>query len=301
MALPLVIFSVFFLTTSASSSGVFPDHKGFKVNFFSINSIAAMAIQKMWGGNAHPPIETVEKANFAALALSDSRDQDVMEFELLCWTLMISKETYGCAIPSRENVIAIKSLKEVEAFLSAKPSEIVTLILEDYVETANGLSRVLNASGLMKYWFPLRRMPQDGQDWPLVKDMVAMNHRLIVFTSQQHKQQTEGIAYQWNYMVENQYGNRGMVKGRCPKREESAPLNDRTKSLVLVNHFRTIPIKQASCLDNSQDLINMLYTCFGEAGNRWANFVAVDFYKHGSSCRHKKFQQIQSGETVEFN
>lgn len=74
-------------------------------------------------------------------------------------------------------------------------------------------------------------------------------------------------------------GKRGMVKGRCPKRKESAPLSDKTKSLVLVNHFRTIPVKQATCKDNSQDLIHMLSTCFEEAGNRWANFVAVDYYK----------------------
>jgi len=74
-------------------------------------------------------------------------------------------------------------------------------------------------------------------------------------------------------------GKKGMAKGRCPKREESSSLNDRSKSLVLVNHFRTIPIKQVTCIDNSGDLINMLSTCYGEAGNRWANFVAVDYYK----------------------
>jgi hypothetical protein len=95
-------------------------------------------------------------------------------------------------------------LKEVENFLTANPSEIVTLILEDYVETPNGLTNIFKASGLMKYWFPISSMPKDGQDWPLVKDMVAKNHRLIVFGSQKNKEQSEGIAYQWNYMVENQ-------------------------------------------------------------------------------------------------
>lgn len=92
----------------------------------------------------------------------------------------------------------------METFLSANPSEIVTLILEDYVEAPNGLSRVFKASGLMKYWFPVSSMPQDGQDWPLVKDMVAKNYRLIVFGSKKHKEESERIAYQWNYMVENQ-------------------------------------------------------------------------------------------------
>lgn len=95
-------------------------------------------------------------------------------------------------------------MKELEAFLAKYPTEIVTLILEDYVESPNGLSKLFNASGLMKYWFPLASMPQDGQDWPLVKDMIAKNHRLIVFTSQRQKQQSEAIAYQWNFMVENQ-------------------------------------------------------------------------------------------------
>lgn len=80
----------------------------------------------------------------------------------------------------------------------------MTLILEDYVETPNGLTKVFNESGLMKYWFPVSKMPQNGQDWPLVKDMVASNQRLLVFTSKKSKQDTEGIAYQWNYMVENQ-------------------------------------------------------------------------------------------------
>lgn len=80
----------------------------------------------------------------------------------------------------------------------------MTLILEDYVETPNGLIKVFSDSGLMRYWFPVSNMPKNGQDWPLVKDMVGNDHRLIVFTSKKHKQESEGIAYQWNYMVENQ-------------------------------------------------------------------------------------------------
>ncbi|XXG55520.1 hypothetical protein AAC387_Pa03g3176 [Persea americana] len=68
------------------------------------------------------------------------------------------------------------------------------------------------------------------------------------------KQDTEGIAYQWNYMVENQHGDDGMQPGICSNRKESSPLYDKS-------------------------LINMLHTCYGAAGDRWANFVAVDYYK----------------------
>ncbi|TXG56653.1 hypothetical protein EZV62_017966 [Acer yangbiense] len=174
------------------------------------------------------------------------------------------------------------TFKEIQEFLSANPSEIVTLVLEDYVETPNGLTKVFNETGLMKYWFPVSKMPKNGEDWPLVKDMVANNQRLVVFTSIKSKQDSEGIAYQWNFMVENQYGYDGMRHGKCSNRAESAPLNDRTKSLVFVNHFGSVPIKKTSCVDNSEELISMLDTCYGAAGNRWANFVAVDYYKRSN-------------------
>ncbi|KAG7654184.1 PLC-like phosphodiesterase TIM beta/alpha-barrel domain superfamily [Arabidopsis suecica] len=174
---------------------------------------------------------------------------------------------------------AIDTFKEIFVFLTANPSEIVTLILEDYVKSPNGLTKVFTDSGLKKFWFPVQNMPLGGQDWPLVKDMVANNHRLIVFTSAKSKQETEGIAYQWNYIVENQYGDNGVKPDECSNRAESALLTDKTKSLVLINHFKTVPVKILTCEENSEQLLDMIKTCYVAAGNRWANFVAVNFYK----------------------
>ncbi|KAM0937880.1 putative PLC-like phosphodiesterase, TIM beta/alpha-barrel domain superfamily [Dioscorea sansibarensis] len=174
---------------------------------------------------------------------------------------------------------AIDTMMEIETFLSMNPTEIVTLILEDYVQAPNGLTKVFNDSGLLNYWFPVSEMPQNGEDWPLVNDMVTKNHRLIVFTSMASKQDTEGIAYQWNYMVENQYGNGGMYSGLCSNRVESGHLNDKNKSLVFINYFPTLPNNYDACEQNSAELMNMLQTCYHKAGNRWANFLAVDYYK----------------------
>lgn len=70
-----------------------------------------------------------------------------------------------------------------------------------------------------------------------------------------------------------------MKAGDCFSRAESSPLNDTTKSLVLVNFFRSVPLKPLACAQNSQDLSNMLQTCHAAAANRWANFLAVDYYK----------------------
>ncbi|KAE8667662.1 PI-PLC X domain-containing protein [Hibiscus syriacus] len=154
--------------------------------------------------------------------------------------------------------LAICTLKQVEAFLSVNPLEIVTLFLEDYVETPNALSKLFQDAGLMKHWFPVSNMPRNGQDWPLVKYMVANNQRLVVFTSKESKQESEGIAYQWNYVVENQYGDDGEHPRECNNHGESAPLDDNEIS----GSDKPLPF------DSNQRT----------AGNRWANFVAVNYY-----------------------
>ncbi|XP_008785863.1 PI-PLC X domain-containing protein At5g67130-like [Phoenix dactylifera] len=173
---------------------------------------------------------------------------------------------------------AINVLKEIHTFLEANPSEVITIFIEDYVTSPQGLSKVFNASGLMKYWFPLSLMPKNGSNWPLLSDMISQNQRLLVFTSKKSKEASEGIAYEWNYVVENQYGDGGMKAGSCPNRAESSPMNTTSKSLVLMNYFPTNPNQSEACSDNSAPLVSMLKTCHNLSGNRWPNFIAVDFY-----------------------
>eukprot|EP00258_Populus_trichocarpa_P041431 XP_024457450.1 PI-PLC X domain-containing protein At5g67130 [Populus trichocarpa] len=174
---------------------------------------------------------------------------------------------------------AIDVLKEIETFLAANPSEIVTIFIEDYVTSPQGLTKVFNASGLGIYWFPVSKMPKNGEDWPTVDEMVQQNQRLVVFTSKSSKEATEGIAYNWKYVVENQYGDDGMKAGSCPNRAESSPMNTKTISLVLQNYFPTNPNESGVCLDNSAPLISMTNTCYEAAGKRWPNFITVDFYQ----------------------
>jgi hypothetical protein len=70
-----------------------------------------------------------------------------------------------------------------------------------------------------------------------------------------------------------------MDAGECSNRAESAPLNDKTKSLVLMNYFPSVPVKLTACLQHNKGLTDMASTCYSAAGNRWANFIAVDYYK----------------------
>ena len=69
-----------------------------------------------------------------------------------------------------------------------------------------------------------------------------------------------------------------MSDGGCPKRSESRPMDSKAQSLVLLNFFTSNPSQSWACSNNSAPLISRLNACYQASGNRWPNYIAVDFY-----------------------
>ncbi|KAF3623897.1 hypothetical protein FXO38_25122 [Capsicum annuum] len=108
--------------------------------------------------------------------------------------------------------------------------------------------------------------------------LVKKNYRLLVFTSDSSKEATEGIAYQWRYMVENEPGDPGVAPGSCSSHKESKPLNSRSASLFLMNYFPTIAVQNGACKEHSTQLVDTAAAGYKAAGNMMPNYVAVNFY-----------------------
>ncbi|CAF1932710.1 PI-PLC X domain-containing protein At5g67130 [Brassica napus] len=193
---------------------------------------------------------------------------------------------------------ALNILHEFQVFLDKNKDVVVTLILEDYVKSPNGLGRVFDASGLRNFMFPVTSMPKNGEDWPTIDEMITKNQRMLVFTSNPQKEATEGFAFLWKYMVENQYGNGGMRPGVCTNRPESAAMGDTSRSLVLVNYFPDTADLIGSCKQNSAPLLEAIQKCQEASGQRWPNFIAVDFYKRSDGGGAPKAVDVANGRSL---
>jgi hypothetical protein len=69
-------------------------------------------------------------------------------------------------------------LREIKAFLDTHPHEVITVLLNDFVEDNKAVEDVFEKTGLLPYAYVQDRETQ----WPTLRELIASGKRLIVFS-----------------------------------------------------------------------------------------------------------------------
>ena len=165
-----------------------------------------------------------------------------------------------------------QGLSTIADFLAREPREVVTLILESYVDAA-AVQSVLAATGLLSQ---LHTQPL-GQPWPTLSQMIAAGHRLVVFTDRQGGG-FPGYHDVWKHAWETPFHAEKPEELVCtPNR------GDPQNPLLILNHFLTAPVAMplsAEKVNHDPFFVERALRCQEESG-ALPNFVTVDFYELG--------------------
>ncbi|MGA4541816.1 hypothetical protein ACPA54_17705 [Uniformispora flossi] len=170
----------------------------------------------------------------------------------------------GGAIP------LVGTMQAIGQWLDRNPNEVVTLILQDDI-TGEQTMDAMREAGVDRF---MATPPADpNAPWPTLREMIAKNHRLVVFA-----ERADGPDPHYRQFYK--YGMETPFTFTSPENLSCAPNRGGTdKRLFLMNHF--ITAKGGSRIDAGrinakQFVLDRAKQCEQQRG-RPVNFVAVDF------------------------
>ncbi|SDJ89750.1 Ricin-type beta-trefoil lectin domain-containing protein [Lentzea albidocapillata subsp. violacea] len=187
----------------------------------------------------------------------------------------------SCTAVSRPVALNV-DIQRIVDFLKARPTEIVTVFLEDYVSADVLRNELARVQGLGDVLFRAEGVRENG--WPTLSQMRASGKRLLIFTDHSRDgRENSGVLYQRDWTVEN-YWSMGSGTGTsdwsCYSRWGEKPLTATEtgfRPLFVMNHFRDVPMQGTVATDNSK-LVNRAQRFCEPAARKTPNYLAVDFY-----------------------
>jgi hypothetical protein len=176
------------------------------------------------------------------------------------------------------------------------------MILEQRVGSATAIQTALAASGIsdLIFWADRVNVGPNGswnvatQGWPSLAWMIAAGKRFVILSDWGRGtiyEGDDGLPYVWQWAVENDYGNASR-DGRCNPRVSSSPLEQNPPALFILNYNTTFSLQTRpdpddpwtlfDGLNDAANIMGIVDGCLGLRGRRLPNFVAVDYYEHGS-------------------
>ncbi len=139
--------------------------------------------------------------------------------------------------PARAGVQTLDSaLKEVETFLKNSTTEVVTIILENYVTDEEFLNNAFNR--VKKYILTPQDLYSLHNEWPTLTWMTNNNKRLVIFSD---TTETSRLFFKWDHIAESQYGTVD-PKEAAKERERSQNYQFADRSFYLLNFFPHFPL-----------------------------------------------------------
>jgi hypothetical protein len=212
-------------------------------------------------------------------------------------TLLGNPEAAGGIIPFTPCVfdagrVPLKDfLKEVNDFMVKNPHEVITIILEDYVQDYNVLETVFKQSGLFDYVHAQSRT----ELWPTLEDMVKSNKRLVVFVSSKKSNAAhlwlnklyhfDNCLTQYSYKTVEEFTQKPFDINNVVVDPRSIPIKpyNPDNGFFLVHHTiapltaGTIP---TATIVNKRDVLRTRMLNVMKAAQRRINFVSIDFYEY---------------------
>ena len=167
----------------------------------------------------------------------------------------------------------VEGLIEIRGFLDERPNEVLTFILEVDQVTPEELALSFADSGILQYVYS----HDQGEPWPLLRDMVLSGQRLVVFTDSA----TADIPWLhnvWDFAWDTNWNIKTVDQFNC-----DCSRGNPTNSLLILNHFVTnpLPFPQNAEVANSAPLLQERAVSCWRASGQVPNFITVDYYELG--------------------
>ncbi len=164
--------------------------------------------------------------------------------------------------------------KEIRIFLDNNDNEVITLFIDPFV-TSEIIDLTLVQADLKRYL----HIQQTDQEWPLLRDMIAADKRLVIFSFVDES--PNWMHYAWDYMSATSDDVANTVDFSC---QIINGIDER--DLYMVNHFISEDVHQGNSLDKASTvnrnpfLISRLLGCIDD-NQKTPNFLVVDHYNVG--------------------
>jgi hypothetical protein len=170
----------------------------------------------------------------------------------------------------------IDLLNDIKTFLDQHPNEVVTIIFESYITSAQ-TEAVFQQAGLLPYC----HVQNIAQPWPTLGAMIQANTRLVVMTDANDTQGHPWLHHVWDHAVETHFTAYSRADFSCDFNR-----GDSANALFILNHFITqdplgygLP-DSAAAINARTYLQSRAMGCWVATG-KLPNFLTVDFYDQG--------------------